>query len=378
MCVLRNLLTLFLMPLLLVVAAQAFPQPAIEWSPSHYVCYRVDQPLKIDGVLDEAVWQQATWTDDFVDIEGHLKPLPRLRTRVKMLWDEAFFYIAAELQEPDIWGTLTERDAVIYYDNDFEVFIDPNGDTHEYYEFEINALGTEWDLFLVKPYRDGGPALNGWDIAGLQSAVSLDGTINNPSDRDVGWSIEIAIPWRALKECAHKESPPLTGDIWRVNFSRVQWQLELEDGQYKKKTNPATGESLREDNWVWSAQGLIRMHYPEMWGFVQFADAVAGGDRVRYKPDPEEEVRISLRRLYYKQREYYEKNHRYASDAYDLGLHLKLPKSEWRDNLFAGFIWPPIIHQTPALFEAYVQNEEGVRWHIRQDGYIWKTTKEER
>ena len=43
------------------------------------------------------------------------------------------------------------------------MFIDPDGDNHLYYEFEINALNTVWDLLLPKPYRDGGPALNGWE-----------------------------------------------------------------------------------------------------------------------------------------------------------------------------------------------------------------------
>ena len=52
-----------------------------------------------------------------------------------------YFYVAAEMEEPHVWGTLTQHDAVIFQDNDFEVFIDPDGDNHEYYEFEINALG---------------------------------------------------------------------------------------------------------------------------------------------------------------------------------------------------------------------------------------------
>ena len=86
-----------------------------------------------------------------------------------MLYDDNYFYFAAELDEPHVWATLTDRDAVIYHDNDFEVFIDPDGDNHLYYELEINALGTEWDLLLVKPYRDGGPAINAWDIQGLQT-----------------------------------------------------------------------------------------------------------------------------------------------------------------------------------------------------------------
>src|SRR5207248_1081011 len=101
------------------------------------------------------------------------------RTRVKMLWDDDFFYIAAEMEEPHVWATLKEHDAVIFQDNDFEVFIDPDGDNHEYYELEINAQATEWDLRLVKPYRDGGPALNSWEIPGLKAAVHVAGTIDD-------------------------------------------------------------------------------------------------------------------------------------------------------------------------------------------------------
>lgn len=69
-----------------------------------------------------------------MDIEGDRKPRPRFRTRVKMLWDDNYFYMGAEMEEPHVWATLTERDSIIYRDNDFEVFIDPDGDNHNYYE----------------------------------------------------------------------------------------------------------------------------------------------------------------------------------------------------------------------------------------------------
>lgn len=47
----------------------------------------------------------------------------------------------------------------------------------------MNALNTGWDLRLPKPYKDGGPALNEWEIHGLKTAVHIDGTLNDPSDR---------------------------------------------------------------------------------------------------------------------------------------------------------------------------------------------------
>ena len=133
-------------------------------TPKGYVCYRANAPFTIDGDLSKPTWDAAPWTDDFVDIEGDKQPAPPLRTRVKMLWDDEYFYIGALMEEPHVWATLTEHDSVIFQDNDFEVFIDPDGDNHDYYEVEINALNTIWDLRLVKPYRDGGPALNEWEI----------------------------------------------------------------------------------------------------------------------------------------------------------------------------------------------------------------------
>ena len=180
--------------------------------PKTYDCPKTTAALTIDGRLDDAAWQQAPWTEAFVDIEGSAKPLPRHRTRVKMLWDDQYFYVAAQMEEPHVWATLTKHDSVIFHDNDFEVFIDPNGDTLEYYEFEINALNTGWDLFLDKPYRHGGKASNDWEIPGLRTAVAIDGTLNDPRDKDRGWSVELAFPWKALANTrtSHPHHVPAT------------------------------------------------------------------------------------------------------------------------------------------------------------------------
>ena len=185
---------------------------------------------------------------------------------VKMLWDERYFYIGAYLEEPNVWATLTERDSIIYQDNDFEVFIDPDGDTHNYYELEMNALNTVWDLFLVKPYRDGGPAIHAWDIRGLKTAVKIERDAQRPRDKDKGWFVEIAMPWEVLKEAALPKASPKPGDQWRLNFSRVEYRLNVVDGAYAKAADPVSGQALPEDNWVWSPTGLVNIHYPEMWG----------------------------------------------------------------------------------------------------------------
>lgn len=284
-------------------------QPAIEFNPEKYICYKADDII-IDGTLDEESWQQAEWTDNFTDIEGDPELTPVHRTRAKMLWDSDYLYIAAELSEPDIWARLMQRDTVIFYDNDFEVFIDPDGDTHDYMEFEMNAYNTMWDLFLTRPYRDKGKVIDSWDINGIKSAVRIYGTINDPSDTDDKWVIELAFPFSVLAEAGN---PPADSIQWRINFSRVNWRLESENGSYKKATDPESGKNYPEFNWVWSPQGLINMHYPEMWGYIQFSGIKAGQGIAEFIPDPDEEIKWNLRTLYYAQRNYAAANSRYTA-----------------------------------------------------------------
>ena len=331
--------------------------------PLHYVAQRSLGSIVIDGKLDEPSWQRAQWTPAFVDIEGDRKERPAFLTRAKMLWDDKYFYIAADLEEPHVWATLTKRDAVIYRDNDFEVFIDPDGDTHLYYEFEINAHGTEWDLLLAKPYRDGGPYINAWYIDGLKTAVQVWGTINDPSDTDQGWSVEMAFPLHVLQQ-ANSRRGPLAGQIWRVNFSRVQWELEVVEGGYAK----VPGRS--EDNWVWSPQGLINMHYPEKWGYVLFADEPAGSDGVSFVKPAREKAWSTLRSIYYRQRRFRAERGHYTVHVDSIGLE---------NPVLKDFLWPPSIQVTNHSFEATLEevtdlDEDGSISHygISSDGRIWK------
>ena len=280
------------------------------WSPSlarSYVAHRVTAPFLIDGRLDKAPWRDIAWTEDFVDIEGDSRPRPRFCTRAKMCWDDEHLYIAAEMEEPHVWATLTQRDSVIFHDNDFEVFIDPDGDHCDYYELEINALNTVWDLRLPRPYRDGGTAVNEWDIAGLRTAVHVGGTLNDPRDIDRGWSVEIAIPWLALAELSRAPAPPRNGDLWRINFSRVQWRADVVSGRYVKIPG------LREDNWVWSPQGVIDMHRPERWGYVQFSTSPAGSS-VAVAADPLAGAKWYLQRLHEAQKLHYQRTGAWSDD----------------------------------------------------------------
>ncbi|WZO99412.1 carbohydrate-binding family 9-like protein [Isosphaeraceae bacterium EP7] len=295
---------------LLVSAPPGAGAPA---HPKGYVCRRAAEPIVVDGKLGDASWADAPWTDTFVDIEGDKKPKPRFKTRAKMLWDDQYLYIAADMEEPHVWGTLTKHDSVIFQDNDFEVFIDPDSDNQNYGELEINALNTEWDLFLPKAYRDGGPALNSWEIPGLKKGVNVRGTLNDPKDTDEGWSVEMAIPWSVWREHTKQALPPREGDQWRINFSRVEWHHELVDDKYRKVPN------TKEDNWVWSPQEAVDMHRPETWGYLQFTGK---SGNVPFRPDPTLAARNLLMKIYWAQKPYHGEHKNWAETLKDLKIEL--------------------------------------------------------
>jgi len=338
---------------LVSLPAQSGPRP------KGYVVPFASGPVVIDGVLNDRAWRAAAWTDDFVDIEGSIRPAPRFRTRAKMLWDDEYLYIGAELEEPDVWATLTKRDTVIFYDNDFEVFMDPNGDNLEYYEMEMNALNTVWDLFLDRPYRDGGNPRDSWDIAGLKTAVMVRGTLNSPADVDTGWTVEIAMPWKALGEYAHRPAPPNRGDTWRINFSRVEWRVEKKRGSYAKV--PGT----REDNWVWSPQGVIDMHQPEMWGYIQFGGP--GANPREFRPDPSWPARESLMAVYHAQKEFRKVHGRWAENAGDLALPASAKP---------GAVSAPAVSLTGAGYIATVTltlpGGKRETWFVSEDSRLWR------
>jgi len=350
-----------LLPGLLASGWAADPDAVSDWRgkmlplvPRGYVCQRAAGPVQVDGKLDDKAWAAAPWTQDFGDIEGAAKPKPRFRTRAKMLWDEQYFYIAAEIEEPHVWATLRKHDAVIFADPDFEVFIDPDGDAHGYFEFEINALNTGWDLFLPKPYKDGGKADNGWEIPGLKTAVHIRGTLNDATDKDRGWSVELAFPWRALAAHAGRAGPPQVGEVWRVGLSRVEWQIEHAGGHYTKR--PKTPE----DNWTWTPQGVIDMHRPERWGRVQFAGAKGG----RLRADGARPARDALQEIYYAQRAYRKTHGRWAAQLAELGLAVARPH-----------VGAPRLRATANGWEAAVElrvsGAAAQTWRIRQDARVW-------
>ncbi|MDH3650805.1 MAG: carbohydrate-binding family 9-like protein [Saprospiraceae bacterium] len=265
-----------------------FP-PCQEDDIPHYTAHKISSAIQIDGKLDEDVWIHATRSSRFRDLISGASTMHD--TWAAVLWDDDFLYVGYWIEEPNLQATLTERDAPIYTNNDVELFI---AGEDAYYEFEINAYGTIYEVLFIweesytaKGYRrmevfdlerTGVRFFHGvglknhprgkrigfwnWDLAGLQSAVFLDGTINDDDDRDRGWTVELALPWSGMGVLALGDNlnlPPQDKDVWRMDFSRFN--------QYKEA--PPANDS---GGWAWSPHGVWDSHVPECFTYVHFSE----------------------------------------------------------------------------------------------------------
>lgn len=253
----------------------------------HYIAYRTAAKPCIDGRLDDPAWQNAPRSPRFRDLISGGETTHD--TRAALLWDEEYLYVAYWIEEPNLQATLTEQDALIYENNDVELFI---AGRDAYYEFEINSFGTIYEVFFIweasykstgydtiaelsleqpgsKPFNGvgyahpRGPRIGffQWDFPGLQHAVFLDGTINDDRDQDRGWTVELALPWSGMSLLAlgdNRSLPPQDQDIWRMDFSRFN--------QYKE--GPPSDDS---GGWVWSPHGVWDSHVPECFTYIHFS-----------------------------------------------------------------------------------------------------------
>ena len=267
-------------------------KPYRETQREPYACYRTHSPLRITGRLDEPAWQRAPRSARFVDIVSGGPAL--YDTRAAALWDDENLYVGFWAEEPFVQAELTERDSIIFAENDVEVFVDG---VDAYYELEINARSTVYEVFFIwkDAYQAGGsfdlPEFNlrtsdahsfggndyfateyfwrgshprglrwafpGWDFPGLWTAVHVSGELNNPAIVDRGWTAEIALPWAGMELLAHGRSlPPTPGDEWRLQFAR-----------YEKLVS--TDQHL---GWAWDPVGSKDNHRPEAFTRIRFAD----------------------------------------------------------------------------------------------------------
>ncbi len=172
--------------------------------------------IKLDGKLDEAAWKDAPTTGVFVRSMDGLQA--EQRTEAKVLWDDKFLWVAFDVEDKDVWATMDKRDDKLWQQEAVELFIDADGDGKSYVELQTNPKGAIFDSYLPQ-YRQN---QNDWD-SGMKVAVKVDGTLDNRTDTDKGWTVEMQIPLEAArgKEKEMKNVPPKVGTEWHVNFFRL-------------------------------------------------------------------------------------------------------------------------------------------------------------
>jgi hypothetical protein len=178
-----------------------------------YSVPRAQKAPTVDGVLDDAAWKGA----QAVVLRGSFDGRPaKLRTEARLVYDDANLYVAFNVEDPDLWGTLRKRDDPIYEQEVVEVFLDANADGRTYNELQVSPHNVIFDAYF--PARRQGMDLT-WD-SGMKTAVKVRGTLDGAADKDEGWTVELQIPFARLAEVPHV--PPKPGDRWRFNLYRLE------------------------------------------------------------------------------------------------------------------------------------------------------------
>ncbi|HUT63331.1 MAG TPA: carbohydrate-binding family 9-like protein [Anaerolineae bacterium] len=182
-----------------------------------YTAVKISEPPVIDGILTENCWKDAEAGTLVLSSNG---TKPEYSTTVRTVWDDNNLYVGFECQDPDAASTVTNRDGLISSQEYVSVCIDANADSLSYVMIEVAPTGVVFDAFVLS--RDNGQSnkvLTCWDCEGLRVSVVVYGGGAQSGTEDRFWTVEIAIPFREFFTAPR--IPPAIGDIWRVNFYRM-------------------------------------------------------------------------------------------------------------------------------------------------------------
>jgi hypothetical protein len=229
-----------------------------QWNAPTLEIRRATAPINIDGRGTDRPWTRAqrtpAWTDTVAgeSVEGG-------DAWAKLLWDDEYLYVLMHARDPDIWGTITERDGNLWEEEVLEFYVDAAMNGRDYLELQINPLGTVFDAVFRQPTGRDLPRARAQNLDGLESAVHVSGTTDDRDDVDRTWTAELAIPLASLPSIG--ELPPTEGREIRVNFYRYN----RPDGDERPITSG------------WSVVGPGSFHNPPRFGIATFrGDSGAG------------------------------------------------------------------------------------------------------
>jgi hypothetical protein len=186
-------------------------------------CKRATGRMRIDGVLDEVSWDNAEPIKNFAVFWQKRKA--KTATTAKLLWDDSYLYFSAEMEDQDLFALVKEHNGMTWEDDVFELFFKPSTEKRDYYEFQVNPLNTQLELYLPSRGAGGYRRFASAGKRGMESAVKLRGTLNKHDDRDKGWTVEGRIPWSAFKPTGGR---PAAGEKWKFALCRFDYSVTLE------------------------------------------------------------------------------------------------------------------------------------------------------
>jgi hypothetical protein len=202
--------------------------------------------IKIDGKLDEPVWDAAQELRFSDVMTGQPNKTFPLNGTARLLWNAQNLYVGFVVEDKDVVGGFPKgaKDPHLWTKDTVELMVDPDGDgdNEDYYEIQVGPQNLVFDSQFDKynePKKDpDGPfGHEEWSSA-LKSAVVVDGTLDKSDDEDKGYVVELMIPWKSFDKA--KQVPPASGDAWRMNFyamqnnSGVAWSPILGQGNFHK------------------------------------------------------------------------------------------------------------------------------------------------
>ncbi len=205
---------------------------AAPWPKKEFECRRAKSPLVIDGVADEEAWKNAEVIDNFAPFWLKTADAPArkayTKTTARLLWDEKYLYFHADMEDADLYADVIEQDGDCWNNDVFELFFKPSDKSLGYYEFEVTANNTHLDMFV--PSRGSGGFLR-WGKAHefkWETNVVRRGTINDPRDRDKGWSVEGRIPWEDFIQKQFPIRRGLANQKWKFTLCRYDYSVDFE------------------------------------------------------------------------------------------------------------------------------------------------------
>ncbi|MBW3551980.1 MAG: carbohydrate binding family 9 domain-containing protein [Gemmatimonadetes bacterium] len=165
------------------------------------VAVRAEGPIRVDGRLDEGVWDRPAAVDGFTQIDPDEGAPSTQRTRVWVLYDDDALYIGARLDdEGEVIGRLGRRDMSLGDSDWFGVMLDSYHDHRTAFGFDVNPAGVKRDEVKVIESDD-----NSWDPV-WDVATTVD---------EGGWTVEYRIPFSQLRFSAAESQ------TWGVQFERM-------------------------------------------------------------------------------------------------------------------------------------------------------------